>query len=101
MSFLQWVADGPLPLADRHRAVLALQWVWTRFGVDRARLDAFYEPFVNYQRPPIADPTSEELACQIEAAFAKTPEPTEIASDASDESCDIAVTFERICVGRG
>lgn len=94
LSFLEWVADGPFSVDDRFAAITGLRHLWTRFGIDEARVSAFYEPFVNYRRPTINEPKAEELAVQIEEAFAETPPPSEVTAASGDESCDVAVVFD-------
>lgn len=94
VSFLEWVSDEAHELDDRHLATAALRCLWTRYGRNRARVAAFLEPLTNYQRPPIAELESEKLARQIEAAFASTPYPAEIAPSVDYESCDVALLFD-------
>ncbi|MCX5744259.1 MAG: hypothetical protein NT062_17355 [Proteobacteria bacterium] len=93
VAFLEWVADGDGELRDRYLAIVGLRWVWTRFGVDRARATAFFEQLATYRRPPIAVPAIEQLARQIEAAFADTPAPLMITEAASDQARDVALLF--------
>ena len=65
VRFLERIADGPFSLDDRYRAVSALQFLWTRFGIDQRRVTVFYDPLVSYRRPRDSDPEMEKLACQI------------------------------------
>ncbi len=93
VAFLEWVADGELPVRDRYLAISGLRWVWTRFGVDRVRTAAFFDELATYRRPPLADPAAEQLACQIEVAFADTPYPFTITTAESDAARNVALLF--------